>query len=463
MRMRLPAWLSDRYRNILFLLFIGLAPLTTLRLYAVDEIENFVYLRSAVFDHDLNFADEYGWFVDRDPVQYDALAKAFLHARTPAGHAPNNAPIGSAVLWSVLYVPAVLVEALTGQGNSPPGYSAMDIAAICVASMVYAAVGLLFAHEACRRFASERAAFWSTVVIWLGSNLLFYMYVTPPMSHADSFFASALLLWAWLRAAKGRRAAVTIGLLGGLLATVRWQDALFMLTPLSAPVVDGRIRQRGGVRHWLSSSFLMAVGFCVAFLPQLFVWWRLNGSLRPYGLMSTAEGRFSAAAPYFLGVLFSPFHGLLVWTPILLPAFIGLGLLAATDGRGRAIAIGVVAQLYLISGYAAAFGHGFGQRLFVSSLPAAAVGLAVFIDRVTPKLPGALTVAGAVLCVWWNLSLMVQHSLGIVPRNQGVSFSTLLHNQLVEVPGRLPDVAWRYLFHRRSFYKVDPERGPVRE
>jgi hypothetical protein len=463
MSMRPPAWLADHYRNILLLLFIGLAPLTTLRLYAIDEIENFVYLRSAVFDRDLDFADEYGWFVDRDPVQYQALATAFLHARTPAGHPPNNAPIGSAVLWSVLYVPTVLVEALTGRGSSPPGYSAADIKAVCVASMLYGVLGLLLAHDACRRFASARAAFWSTVMIWLGSNLLFYMYVTPPMSHAGSFFVSALLLWAWLRAAREPRAAVKLGLLGGLLASVRWQDALFMLTPVSAPIVDGSIRQRGGVRRWLTSSSLMGAGFCVAFLPQLLVWWRLNGSLGPYGMMSPGESRFSFAAPHFLGVLFSPFHGLFVWTPILLPAFIGLGVMAAADGRGRAIAIGVAAQLYLISGYAVAFGHGFGQRLFVSSLPAMALGLAVFIDRVARKLPGALTVVGAVICVWWNLSLMVQHSLGIVPRNQGVSLGTLIHNQLVEVPRRLPDAVWRYVFHRSSFYNVDPARGPVRE
>ena len=464
MSMRRPPWLANRYRNILLLLFIGFAPLTTLRLYAIDEIEYFAYLRSAVFDRDLDFTNEYRWFVDRDPVEYRSLAEAFLVARTPAGHPPNNAPIGSAMLWSALYVPTVLTEALLGRGSSPPGYSARDIAAVCVASMLYAAVGLLFAHEACRQFASEKAAFWATVMIWLGSNLLFYMYVTPPMSHANSFFVSALLLWAWLRAGEGPKAAMAIGFLGGLLASVRWQDALSMLTPVSAPIVDGQIHRRGGVRHWLASSSLMALGFSIAFLPQLFVWWRLNGSLlRPFGLMSTVEGRFSLAAPCFLGLLFSPFHGLFVWTPILLPAFLGLGVLAVADGRGRAIAIAVAAQIYLLSGYVVAFGHGFGQRLFVSSLPAAAVGLAVFIDRVAPKLPRALTVAAAVFCVWWNLSLMVQHSLGIVPRNQGVSLGTLIHNQLVEVPLRLPDAAWRYLFNRSSLYKVDPESRPARE
>jgi hypothetical protein len=455
------AWLGDRYRLALLVLVLALAPLTTLRLYAADEIEYFAYLRSVVFDRDLDFTNEYQWFVERDPQEYESFARTFLIPKTPAGRAPNNAPIGSAALWAPFYVPTVAVEALTGNASSPPGYSRADVAAVCLGSMLYGVIGLFLVQEACRRFAAERAAVWATVIIWLGSNLLFYMYVTPPMSHAASFFAAALFLWLWLRA-EGLRGALGVGLAGGLLACVRWQDALYLLTPLCAPLVAGGIRGRGGLRRWLASAAALLAGFVIAFLPQLWVWWRLNGALTPFGVISV-KGRFSAAAPYLLGVLFSPFHGLLVWTPVLVPAFVGLLVLAAVDARGRAILVGVVAQLYLLSGYIVAFGHGFGQRLFVSSLPAAAIGLAVFIDRVAPKLPRSLVFAGAALAVWWNLSLMVQHGIGLIPRNEGVSLGTLVRNQLVEVPRRLPTVVERYLLRRESLYKVDPLRRRVQE
>jgi hypothetical protein len=65
--------------------------------------------------------------------------------------------------------------------------------------------------------------------------------------------------------------------------------------------------------------------------------------------------------------------------------------------------------------------------------------------------------------VWWNLSLMVQHGIGLIPRNEGVSLGTLVRNQIVEVPQRLPTVLERYLLRRESFYKVDPLRRPVQE
>ena len=447
--------MTDRYRALLLVLALALAPLTTLRLYAADEIQYFAYLRSMVFDHDLDFENEYRWFVDKDPKEYEGFSKTFLVPKTPAGRPPNNAPIGCAILWAPFYVPTIVAEAASGGGSSPPGFSRRDFAAVCIASMLYGVAGLLLTNEIARRFAAPRAAFFTTVLVWLATNLPFYMYVTPPMSHAASYFASALFLWVWLRAGERPAAAIAVGLFAGLLATVRWQDALFLLAPLSEPIFAGRVRDGAAARGWLLRALWLAVGFAVAALPQLAVWWIVNGSLTPFGVISV-KGRFSLTAPYLGGVLFSPFHGLFVWMPVLLPAFVGLGALAWREARGRAIALAVAAQIYMLSGYVVAFGHGFGQRLFVSSLPWAAVGLAVFVDRLAPKLPRGVAVAGATAAVWWNLSLLVQHSIGLVPRNEGVSLAKLVENQLVEVPRRLPDVIRRYFFDRRSLYRVDP-------
>ncbi len=447
---------ADRRRQLLLLIAVLLAPLTTLRLYAADEIEYFAYLRSAVFDHDLDFTNEYRWFVDKDPVEYDSFARTFLGPTTKAGLPPNNAPIGSAILWAPFYVPTVAAESALGVAADPPGYSRWDVAAVCLASMLYGVAGLLLVYDACSWIVSSSSALAATLLVWLASNLLFYMYVTPPMSHAASFFASALLLWGWLRAGESALDGIVVGLLGGLLATVRWQDGLFLLSPIAAPVLSGRVRDGRSLSRWIGFGIAVGVGALVAFVPQLAVWKLLNGAFTPFGVISL-QGRLSWTAPYLLGVLFSPFHGLFVWTPILAPAFVGLVLFARDDGRGRAIALGVVAQIWLLSGYVVAFGHGFGQRLFVSALPAAAVGLAVFVERVGRRAPRT-AVAGAILAVWWNLSLVVQHSIGLIPRNQGVSLGTLVRNQVIEVPRRIPDVAFRYVFRRSSLYKNDPGR-----
>jgi hypothetical protein len=436
---------------------LALAPLTTLRLYGSDEIQYFAYLRSMVFDRDLDFTNEYRWFVDRDPKGYTDFAMTFLGPETPAGRPPNNGPIGSAVLWSPLYLAAVGAESLLGTASNPPGYSRADFSAICLASMLYGVLGLLLTHEACRNFASPRSAFSATVLVWLGTNLLFYMYVTPPMSHAASFFAAALLLWAWLRSEESPRAGFMIGLLGGLVASVRLQDVLLVLAPLSAPLFSGRPYDRTRVAHLAIWGAAICGGIVLAFLPQLCTWKVLNGALTPFGVISL-KGRFTLIPHNLPGVLFSPFHGIFLWSPILLPAFVGLGTLAAGDRRGKAMVLAVAAEIFLISGYVVAFGHGFGQRLFISSLPIATVGLAVFADRFAPCMARATLVVGALAAVWWNLSLIVQHSTGMIPRNEGVSLQTLVQNQLIDVPERLPGLVGRYLFDRGSLYRIDPAR-----
>lgn len=452
-------FLADRYRVLLVILALVLSPLTTLRLYGSDEIQYFAYLRSLVFDGDLEFADEYEWFHDRDPAEYAGFAETFLGPHTPAGRAPNNAAIGSAILWAPFYLAVVGVESLIdGTAAVPPrGYSKTDISAICIASMFYGVLGLLLTQEILRRFASAAAAFAATLLVWLATNLAFYMYVTPPMSHANSFFVSALFLWWWLRSESGWKQSLILGLIGGLLAMVRWQDVLLVSAPLATPILSTEVTSVATFRRWLVRCMTVAAGVVIAFVPQLIVWLLLNGSLTPYGLLSVGT-RFSYSAPYLWGIFFSPFHGLFLWSPVLVPAFVGLGLLAASDGRGRGIALAVAAQIYLLSGYVVAFGHSFGQRLFIGCLPAAAIGLAVFLARVGRRFPVTATGAG-VFCVWWNLSLMIQHGTGMIPRNQEVDLDTLVWNQFVEVPKVVPRVLARYLFDRRSLYKLDPLRG----
>jgi len=63
------------------------------------------------------------------------------------------------------------------------------------------------------------------------------------------------------------------------------------------------------------------------------------------------------------------------------------------------------------------------------------------------------------LCVWWNLGLMVQFGAGLMDR-QRLDLRLNAYNTLVEVPRRLPDIAYRYLFERGSFYGRASPGGP---
>src|SRR5688572_20759820 len=94
----------------LTLLFLVSLPAVTTRLYASDEIEYFVYLRSVYFDRDLSFDNDYRYFYERGIAQGgqlrpdgpgrrgDLFHVTFLENTTATGLRTNFAPIGSAIL-----------------------------------------------------------------------------------------------------------------------------------------------------------------------------------------------------------------------------------------------------------------------------------------------------------------------------------------------------------------------------
>ncbi len=66
------AWLGralrlGRGRLVLLAIFLALVPVSNPRIYAVDEVGYFVYLRSLRFDGDLNFENEYRELDARNP------------------------------------------------------------------------------------------------------------------------------------------------------------------------------------------------------------------------------------------------------------------------------------------------------------------------------------------------------------------------------------------------------------
>ncbi|PYQ48840.1 MAG: hypothetical protein DMF78_20245, partial [Acidobacteria bacterium] len=111
----------------LVLLFLLTLPLVTPKIRGADEIEGFAYLRSLVFDHDLEFGDEYQHFYAADPAGLAGFKSTFLDRReTETGRHINFAPLGSALLWAPFYLLAhagVLVGRALGGGTAADGFS----------------------------------------------------------------------------------------------------------------------------------------------------------------------------------------------------------------------------------------------------------------------------------------------------------------------------------------------------
>jgi hypothetical protein len=113
-----------------------------------DAIQYYAYLRSVVFDRDLDFANEYERFYGGDADS--GAASVWVHARTATGRSPNLMSVGPALLWSPFYLAVLVGVSLASSAGVPVavnGYSAPFQIAAGVAGIVYATLGVYLRIE----------------------------------------------------------------------------------------------------------------------------------------------------------------------------------------------------------------------------------------------------------------------------------------------------------------------------
>ncbi len=460
----------DTGLKLLALVFLLTIPLLTPRVAASDEIEYFSYLHSLVFDHDLDFRNEYEHFCNlnlSDCIE-SRFKETFLDDRTPTGLQINFGPIGSALLWSPFYLLAHLVTLTVHSlvpGLSPDGYSAPYVFAVSFASLLYGWIGLALSYRIARDYAGEKIALGATLAILFATNAVYYLYVAPAMSHAPSLFASALFVFIWYRTRESRQEGSwrpwgLLGACGALMTMVREQEAIFILIPL----IEGAILAAKSAKNGEGASALrrfrqqtlglasMSAAWLIFFSPQLVVYRILNGNFLP---AKDVTQKFTWDGTHIGDVLFSNLHGLFSWTPLTLFAVVGLFLLWRRDRlMATAFLLTFAAEVYLLGSFSTWFGGAaFGMRRFVNCTVLFVVGLAVLADTVRGRVPLRVLAGASGLFVVWNLFFIVQFATGMIPRAEPVDFATLAYNQVFEVPTRVGAIAWRFITARGTFYK----------
>jgi hypothetical protein len=449
------------------LLFVLSLPLVTTRIYASDEVQFFSWLRSWAFDRDIDFENEYRYFQAGDPGRYPGFAETLLDRVNENGRRINYAPVGCPILWAPFYAAGHVVALATGAPAD--GFSQPYISAVAYGSAVYGFLAILLSADIARRVAGRGTA--AALTVLAGTPLVYYIYVTPPFSHATSAFAVSLFLWTWLRV-RGSwtpRAVAVLAALGALMTMVREQDALFLVGP-AIDYARAVWRTRASVaahrrgRLAVGAVTLAAIGagaFLLAYSPQLLAYQALNGHPSQSELVVR---KMTWTAPHALEVLFSPQHGLFAWTPLAAVALAGLGVLAFrrmalpnADARwiGACALVMVAGQVY-VSGAVESWtvAGAFGQRRFVALTPLLTLGLAAAFaflsDRALAR--RALAVLAG-LCLWWNVGLMAQFGLHRMDR-QRLTLRENARQTFLLLPRELPGLAYRYLTDRASFYRL---------
>ena len=436
----------SRASAIIFLIAAALTlGLVSKKIRGADEIEYFSHLRSFVFDRDLDFTNEYEHFYSADPQGLKAFKETFLDRREPKTNRPINfAPIGSAVVWSPFYMTAhVLVTNGVLRGPAD-GYSPAYTGAVAYGSAILAIVGFWLSFQALKRYlgVSEGLAMTAILAAWFGTPALYYVTVAPAFAHAPSIFAVSLTFFLWLRAREKDSVFdwILMGMAAGLAMLVREQAALFLI----APGLDlGRRLFKGDVKRAVERGLSVLGAAAVVFIPQFFAYQALNGTFGPTQLV---QRKMDFQSPHFFDVLIDPEHGLLLWTPFLLVAFLGFIRVCLRHGLvGLFLAAALLSQVYINGAVLSWHQAGaFGSRRFVDSTFLFIVGIAFGLMPFTTRIQRVV----AALAIWWNVSLMVQFGLKLMDR-QALDWPGVAVRQVTTVPQRI----WGTL----SLYLTDPE------
>jgi hypothetical protein len=392
-----------------------------------DGVTYFAQLRSLVFDRDLDVAREFA-----------------ILGQPPR---PNHVvPIGPTLIWAPLYLAVAAVDASGRRLGfwAAPGDGALlglglpYVRAALLTSFAIGAAGLGAVLWHLRRRFSRGVSLAATILLFGATPLFWYMVYEPSMTHAASFgvaalFAVACAAWVVPAASEASsigptsRQALALGALLGLAFAVRSQEVLFAALP--ALLVFGTAQpwsQR--VARALPFAGWAALGALPFLLLQAVHSYTLF-SRYEYALLGQ-DGYFNPWQSRWLDTLFSSWHGLFSWTPIVYVAAVGTVAYVRREWRWAAAALLMLFLTAWVNGATQdwAGGWSFGGRRFTSVLVLLAPGLALVLDALGRR-PWLAVTPLVVAALWWNQWLMVQYASGMLPKDEPTSFARLVQQQ----------------------------------
>jgi hypothetical protein len=392
-------------------------------LYGYDDQFYYATLRSVVFDHDIEYTNEL-----HDLGPYPKLVADT--PRLPTGYMSNKYGIGWAVVAAGPYLlthGVLMLLSCLGVGGGWTGYEAPYQLAASLSHVTAGWLGIVATYKLMRRYVQTWPAMASTMLVLIGSPLLFYCIVYVGMAHACGFMAVAYFTYLAVTLAEDTTNRiptawwrwVAMGLLAVLMAMIRGSNIVFWI-PAILPLyaIYHRTKTQPLQAYQTTRALLwIFLGALPLMAIQLAYWRILFGQFLPY---TYDNETFYWLHPNLVGYLFSHRHGLFFFSPVCLLCVAGL--IALIFSRDRRLYIlrfltiagllsGVVLVYVNSAWWCWWFGDGFGNRSFVEFSPFWMIGLAWLIGRLGRKLRLAL-LGTAALCIAWTLTLMLMQLSG---------------------------------------------------
>ncbi|HVT03274.1 MAG TPA: hypothetical protein VHL58_07840 [Thermoanaerobaculia bacterium] len=379
-----------------------------------DSVAVYSWLRSLLFDRDLLFFNEWSG--------YGMIGNGFAWFKeiTPTGALANHWWIGTSLLSAPFYCAALAMKRLFSVPGD--GFSGIYPATLGWSSVLFACGALVAAERVQAGLKIEpKARLFSLAAVWVGTPLFWYEYRFPLGTHAAGALTVGALTWLLWKASTDESNLIDgalIGLVLGLCIATRLQHFV-----LALPVLY--VIWKRGLRRLVPA---ITAGATLPLAIQATAWQIVYGHpLGPLVRGSNLEGvtwmpfRTVAVAP----VLFSSFHGLFIWSPVVALAVIGW-FAAPREHRLLAMVLLLMFLGELVAN--SAFdrywwgGMSFGARRFTDLAAPFAIGLALLLSGRWRRIVYLLTS----LSIGWSTLLIAAAISGHLSLEHDVAPSTLL-------------------------------------
>jgi hypothetical protein len=374
-----------------------------------DSIATFAYLRSAVFDLDFAFFNEWA------SAGLVRNGLTLFSEVTPVGALSNHWWIGTSILSAPPYVIAHWF------GGPPDGFGGIYAVVLAWTNVAFAIGTMWIAWMFMRRDVSAKIATVALVATAIGTPFFWQTFRSPLGTHIAGALAIGLVFVALFGE---RQSGLAVGLATGLAIAVRIQH--FVIIPA---IIIVAIRQRHRMRWWLEAI----AGGALPIACQAAAWWAIYGS--PFGPL-TRGGNLAGSTwmPFhsiaLWTVLASSYHGLFTWSPVVLLSIAGWILsLGSFDNRRQNVAIACLLMFigeWIANGTFDRYfwgGMSFGARRFADLAVPFAIGIAWCASALSAR----LVAIAAALASLWTAALMVAAHAGTLSLARYVSAPDLMH------------------------------------
>jgi 4-amino-4-deoxy-L-arabinose transferase-like glycosyltransferase len=256
-----------------------------------------------------------------------------------------------------------------------------------MSSLFYLCFGFIFLKKILKPHFRDGIIALTILAIGLGTNLFYFSTREAVLSHAYNFSLFACFIYLMIRwyEKSSIRRTIGLGILLGLISLIRPTNILILLFFLLYGI--GSVREIPGRILFFIKKYplilLMLLMVFLIWLPQFLYWKSVSGK---YLFYSYRDEGFFFQNPQIIKGLFGYRNGWLLYTPMMIFAFLGLPVIYK---KLRPFFAGILVfmffNIWIVLSWWCWWYVGFGNRAFIESYALLAIPLSAFFSIILKK------------------------------------------------------------------------------